>query len=288
MIPDSVEAAVWFIGGAAITWLLIRFIRRRPSPPYLLHGEYWVYLPGEEMPPQEAVMDRMLRANPHRSRGKMPIGKDEALLFSDVRLHIALVRRSRIAHVFRPDLFEDHVEPTPDRLSALANSHSFAKVRYISEERVKDTRHLRFLPHAADAIASLGKGSAVYDEVAEKLYTAEEFSAELDRYDDPTSPDFHTQVIWKRSQSGGFAETRGLAKVGHPELATEEMNTDQQVLVTAILEEVVRRLWLEPALPHEVDVSYYEDPYRVLIYPKRRGPAHVGLMRLPVLPEIPA
>lgn len=281
MNSESVQGAIWFLAGASLAWLLLRVLRRKPTATYFLHTEYWVYLPGDDLPEQDAIMDWLLKRNPHRIGGKMPIGKEEALLFSDVRLHIALVRRTRNAHVFRPDLFEDHVEPSPERLTALSNSHSFAKVRYISEERVRGPQHLVFLPFAAEAIAQLGDGTAVYDEVAEKLYTAEEFSAELDRTPDPAGADFHTRVIWKRSQAGGFAETRGLAKVGHPELVTEEMNHDQQVLVTAILEEVVRSLWSSEVVPEEVDVRYYDDPYRVLIKPKRRGLAEVALMRLP-------
>ena len=94
--------------------------------------------------------------------------KNEALIFSDVRLHIALVLRSKNAHVFRPDLFEEHVEPTVELLEGLAGSKSFAKIRFISEEPLKDHRHLIFLAHAADAIADLAKGKVIYDVVAER------------------------------------------------------------------------------------------------------------------------
>ncbi|MEA2552280.1 MAG: hypothetical protein QOJ65_456, partial [Fimbriimonadaceae bacterium] len=213
--------------------------------------------------------------------GKYPITKNEALIFSDVRLHIALVLRARNAHVFRPDLFEDHVEPTAERLEGLAESQSFAKVRFISEEPLKDKRHLRFLSHAADAIAELGHGRVVYDVVSEQLYTSAELDAALGQVEDAAGADFQTRVVWKRSQAGGIAETRGLQKVGLPELATEEMNTDQQVLVTAILEDVIRSVWDLSALPPSVEVRYFEDPYRVEIQQRRKGPAKVAVMKMP-------
>lgn len=268
--------ALTFLGGIALALL-----RKGRKPPYFAHAEYWVYLPGDQMPLQDAIMNRMLRESPRRHGGKYPITKTEALLFSDVRLHIALVLRARNAHVFRPDLFEEHVEPTPDRLAGLADSNSFVKIRFISEDPLQDHRHLRFLIHAADAVATLGNGKAIYDVTAEALYTTQELGAALDQADDAASPELHSRVVWRRSSVGGTAETRGLVKVGHPELATEEMNADQRVLVTAILEEVIRELWEQPQLPPTVDVRYFEDPYRVEIGTPRKGKAPVALMKLP-------
>jgi len=256
------------------------FGKGRPRP-FFAHGEYWIYLPGEEMPSQDALMHRMLRGNPHRNAGKTPVGKNEALIFSDVRLHIALVLRSRNAHVFRPDLFSEHVEPTAPMLEGLAGAKSFAKVRFISEEPLKDMRHLRFLAYAADAIAELGNGSVIFDVVAEKLYSPAEFGEKLDALGDATDADFQTDVVWSRSAAGGIAETRGLEKVGLPELATEEMNTDQRVLVTAILEGVIRQVWTLDTLPPAADVNYFDDHYRVEIKQTRKGPAKVTLMRMP-------
>src|SRR5579885_1987197 len=102
---------IWMGASAFSFSVSLPFMRKRPRP-FFAHGEYWVYLPSEDMPSQEEIMNRMLLGNPHRIDGKLPITKNEALIFSDVRLQIALVLRSRNAHVFRPDLFNEHVEPT--------------------------------------------------------------------------------------------------------------------------------------------------------------------------------
>ena len=277
---DLTSVVIWFGGGLLIALACASFFFRGRSKPYFAHAEYWVYLPGEELPAQEKIMDRMLMSNPHRAAGRFPITKNEALLFSDVRLHIALVLRARNAHVFRPDLFDEHVEPTSALLEGLSESASFVKLRFISEDPLNNQRHLLFLAHAADAVAELGNGNVIYDVVAEKLYTAAEFFSALDHFEDAANPDFQTQVVWSRNPSGGIAETRGLVKVGLPELETEPMNADQRVLVTAILEQVIRQVWTLSVLPPALDVTYFEDVYRVEIKARRKGPALVALMKL--------
>ena len=276
-LADIVRQAALFGFGGGLSSAI--FGRSKPKP-YFAHAEYWVYLPGEEMPDQDKLLDRMMMSNPHRVDGKFPVTKNEALLFSDVRLHIALVLRSKNAHVFRPDLFEEHLEPTAELLEALSGSASFVKLRFISEDPLPDKRHLIFLSHAADAMAALGDGLAVYDVTAERLYTASDFSQAIDFFGDVSKADFQTQVVWSRNETGGIAETRGLVKIGLTELATEPMNTDQRVLVTAVLEEVIDQVWSLPSLPSAVEVNYYDDPYRVEIKPRRKGPAQVSLMKL--------
>jgi hypothetical protein len=165
-------------------------------------------------------------------------------------------------------------------LEGLSGSASFVKIRYISEDPLPDHRHLIFLAHAADSVAALADGLVIYDVVAERLLTASEFSAEIDRVEDTSSSEFQTQVVWSRTQPGGVAETRGLVKVGLPELSTEPMNNDQRVLVTAILENVIQQVWNQSALPQVLDVRYYDDSYRVEIKQKRKGPARISLMKI--------
>src|SRR5471030_3227986 len=86
--------------GYAILW-------RTHQTGYLASAEYWVYLPEAEMPEQNLLLERIVGRNPYSKRGFTPIGTEEGLILSDVRLHIAHVLRSKNPHVFRPDLFED-------------------------------------------------------------------------------------------------------------------------------------------------------------------------------------
>lgn len=248
--------------------------------PYLASAEYWIYLPEEKLPPQDEVITRMLRYNPHGKAGHSPIGPKEGLLFSDVRTHIALVLRRKNTHVFRPDLFDDGAEITPEILQALSESKAMAKVRYVSEEPLPDDRHIQFLAHAAGAIAALGHAKVIYDVTAERLVTVEQFEAWLDQDLDATRPDMHVRILWRPTHAGGIAETRGLAKVGVSELKTAEMEHDNRVLVSSVLEEGIRTIWEQMKLPELVEVSYFGDMFRLQFQPTRKGPAQVVIMRV--------
>src|SRR5437870_8476526 len=91
--------------GIVIGWLLVT---RKKEPKFLSSNEYWVYLPGDRMPDQTQVMARVIGDNPYKQRGKNPVSPREGLLLSDIRLHLALVLRSKNPHVFRPDMFDEH------------------------------------------------------------------------------------------------------------------------------------------------------------------------------------
>lgn len=266
-----------FVAGLVIGYSVIT---RRAKPKFLATAEYWVYLPGDSMPPQDRVMDRMLAGNPHSKRGQSPIGKNEGLVFSDVRLHIALVLRKRNPHVFRPDLFEDHIEPSATDLQALSEAQSLVKVRYVSEEPLPDKRHLQFLLHAADAYAALGEGRIVYDVMAERLIPIEELQATLTENFDATGPELHVRTVWKRTATGGVAQTRGLAKIGFHELATSEMEADERWLVKTVLDEAVKEIWQAPSMPASVEVSAYDDRFRILVQEAKDRLATVRIQRV--------
>lgn len=152
----------------------------QPKRPYLAHVEYWVYLPETKLPPQDILLGRLLRSSPFRVGEEPAVGPQEALLFSDIRLHTALCLRSKNPHLFRPDLFSDHVEPSEDSLRSLSSAQAIAKLRFVSEEPLQGRRHLRFLPHLAEAVAYYGKAETLFDVQAERLAGLESFRAQLD------------------------------------------------------------------------------------------------------------
>lgn len=98
--------------------------------------EYWVFLPGETMPEQDAVMGQMVGSNPFGSPADPPIGPREGMLFSDVRLSVGFVLRSKNPHAFRPDLLSEHAEPTAAILEGLAASKSFLRLRYTADPNI--------------------------------------------------------------------------------------------------------------------------------------------------------
>jgi hypothetical protein len=246
---------------------------------YLLACEYWVYLPTAKPPSQDELMTRLIRDNPLRVNGQPAIGPAEGLLFSDIRLHTALVLRSKNPHVFRPDLFETHVEPTAEDLANLSESPALQKVRYVSEEPLRDDRYLQLLPHMAVAVAELSGAKVVFDTVAEKLFNVAWLKQELEKTADATRPDLHLRVIWKTSDGGGHAETRGLVKIGLPEIATEPSNADQKVLLTTVLEEAATLVWEARSLPLKLFVEVYQDMFELHLTPTTKGPYKARVFR---------
>jgi hypothetical protein len=239
-----------------------------------------VYLKTTQLPSQEAIMTRMVAENPHTRPGRPCIGAREGLLFSDIRLHCGVALRSKNPHIFRPDLLHEHVEPRREVLEALAESQAVARVRYFSPRPLPDDRHLQFLPHFADAIASLGGGLAVYDPIAERLWLAEEFFQELECTPSPTGTDFHLSVFWQGTEAGGYAYTRGLAKVGLRELRTEAAPADQRVLVTDLMKQLARFQWDERSPQATVELQAYGDTFWGILGSERGGETSVRFLRM--------
>lgn len=246
--------------GIALGWWAVR--GRRRKPPFLLHQEYWVYLPGDSLPPQDEIMMRLIDTK--------AIGAQEALLFSDVRLHVALVLRSKNGHVFRPDLLQPHIEATPEQLATLKSAKSLAKVRYISEEPVSDRRHLTFLPQLARVTAELGGGSLIYDTVGERLLDAEAL-----RPGDPGP-----NVRWVPEPTGGHVRTHGLKKLGLAEIETAHVPADQRWIVAEVIEQVARDAWLVGILPPVATARAFDDEFRVDLTLGKDGVATARVHRI--------
>lgn len=257
--------------------------RRKGQSRFLSTNEYWVYLPGEQMPDQTAVMAQVIGENRYKQGGRNPISPREGLLLSDIRLHMALVLRSKNPHIFRPDLFDDHVEPTAAILNSLADAKSLVKVRYVSEQPLKDRANIQLLPHLADVIAELGKGKVVYDCMTESLISKEELDGILSTNLNLDRAELQVRAVWRTAEHGGWAETRGLRKIGLPELATDRMEADEQVLVTEVLWEAARALWEGGQVLEKVDVSLFDDKFQVLISPPRERIAAVRILRVQVV-----
>jgi hypothetical protein len=252
--------------------LVFMAVRRRGSR-IKLHAEYWVYLPGEKLPSQDEAMTMVLQ-------GTSAVGPSEGALFSDVRLHVALGLRTRNPHAFRPDLFEDYIEPTAEQLEALAESHSLVKIRFVADRESSERRHLSLLPYLAYAYAKLGSAQVLFDPVAERLLSMSEFKTLLQQHPSAVDAEVHVNVLCRSSQGSLRAETRGMAKVGLPDLISREISADQQVLASHILEEAAAAVWELPKLPERLAVECFEDPFELLIAPASDGRAEVTILRI--------
>jgi hypothetical protein len=273
---------IWFaIGmaaGAVIGWLVVNRLKN-PKPKYFAACEYWVYLPEDKGPTQEAVLTRMVRDNPYKVGGRPAIGKHEGMVFSDIRLHVALVLRSKNPHVFRPDLFEEHVEPTAEDLQNLGESKALQKIRFISEEPLIDYRHLQFLPHMAAAVADLAGSHIIFDTVSERLISASSLAQSLKENGDASRAAMHLRVVWKNDSGTGIVQTKGLLKVGVPEIETEPTDVDERILVMTVMEEVANQIWEARSMPVSLMVEAFQDMFEVQFTPARKGPYKARIFR---------
>lgn len=232
-------------------------------------------------------MGRMLKTSPFKVDGKPVVGPSEGLVFSDVRLHVSLVLREKNAHLFRPDLFEAHVEPSAEHLEGLAKSVALVILRFTADERIPDDRHLRALTHMAEAAAYYAKSTTLFDLAGERLLTAEELRRQLASHPDATHPELHVTTYWSAQESGGIAATRGLIKIGFPEIETYPTPSDYRSVATAVLHEAAIMIWKDRALPEAdsggevpIDVEAFDDTYRVLVEPRRSGPLKARILRI--------
>jgi hypothetical protein len=247
---------------------------------FFAQTEYWVYLPGNSLPDQTALMDRVIGKNPYRNS----IGTKEGLLLSDVRLHIALVLRNKNPHVFRPDLHHAHSTLSREVVRLIDSANSLVKIRYASDEVLRDKRHLQFMPHLADAVADLGQGHLIYDVTCEKFHLRSEWVEYLQTHPDVTGPDLHTAVEWKAELESGYAYTVGLAKVGHKELRTPSSPSDHRVILTGVLNEAIQFLWHEPTQPQSLEVQAFDGKFRVMFEKTRSEYTRVRVQRLNEIP----
>ncbi len=268
---------VGFAFGLLVGYLIVT---RKHRPRFHAICEYWVYLPGTEMPGQSALLDRMIGSNPFAQAGRSPIGKTEGLVFSDVRLHTALILRSKNTNVFRPDLFESDVDLTASQLQALSRSQSIVKIRFLSDQVLPDKRHLQFCIHAAAAAADLGSGELVYDVTSERMMDLVDLQSELAEHFDATTADLHVRTVWSKSDVGGHAYTKGLPKIGSLELKTAEIAEDEKTLAMEVITAATHKIWREgkAAEPFELDV--FHDKFQLLLGVAKDGFVPVRIMRV--------
>lgn len=257
--------------------MLAKFFERfRKAPPFFAAAEFWIYLPTEAEPDQSALISALLNQNPY---GHLAFTKTEGLLFSDIRTHLGLVTKAKNPHAFRPDLFETGVEPTKEILRNLADAKAFMRVRYVSETPLIDRRHLQFLTMVADAIARQQQSQVVYDVLAEHLMSSGELRERLTKDRDATKFDGQVSVRWVPEDDGGSVQTKGLVKVGVPELVSYPVNLDQRVLATEVIELAARELWESASLPQDMKVEAYDDEFALVFEPPKDRKTKVRLLR---------
>lgn len=256
---------------ALVAALIYRWWHRKPVRGYLAENEYWVYVQETKLPPAEKMMDRMISANPHNRPGRPCIGAQEGMIFSDVRLHIAVALREKNPYAFRPDLFTDDVAPNAEQLDAIAAAKAIAKVRYASRAPLRNAYHLQFLPHLAHSLCDLMGGTAIYDRVSGSVWLADELGVELGKNNNANRPALHVNVVWVPGDEGtGHVRTRGLRKRGLPEVETYPVPADQEVIATGLMIKLAHEALRTGELPETQTMNDFDCEFIVEL--ERAGP----------------
>ncbi len=274
-LKDAVLPILIFVIVTLIGISAGRLLRDRKKR-YFAACEYWVFLPDEVLPGQDGVMTYVVGNNPH---GR-PIGPREGILFSDVRLHVALVLRAKNPHVFRPDLFGGNVEISKETLAALPRAASLAKVRYASDVPLSDNRHLQFMPHLADAYAQLGNAVAVYDAVTEQLWTRDEFHALVGADRDAARPEMQVRIVWESTGTHSQAFSKGLIKQGMPEIISAEAQSDLEALLLTLITEAAHTIFRRGSMQDVERVACYGDTFELTLQPERDGKRVINVVRI--------
>jgi len=272
----------WVLAGIFLAvggLLAYRFLYGKRVHGYLADTEYWIYTRDTRLPPIDKVMDRMVGANPHHRPGRPCIGAKEGMIFSDIRLDIALAKREKNPFAFRPDLFSDDVIPTAEQLSAIADACSIIKIRYASRAPLRDDRHLQFMPHLADAMSDLTEGTAVFDRITGQVWTASEFHDELAGNNRGSRPTLQVRVFWRCDGEVGRVKTRGLRKVGLAEIETLPLPPDQEVLATGLVMRLAHEGLRKMKLPTQMETEEYGTTFIMEVEPTKGGVHKVRILR---------
>jgi len=245
---DGGSAAVnALIAGAAIglvlylAYRLLATRREATAKAPAVWVEFWVYANADVRPSDANILKRVFGENPYRGAS---LGPAEGATLSDVRFHIGFVKREKNAMVFRPDIFSEVDAEIPPHLpSSLEDTTCVVIVRFVSEERVSSRKHLQFITHVVDAIAELTDATMVWDTEAQRFWTRAEFRQRLTDHADGTRFEENVVTHWTETPFEGRAFTRGMAKVGLPDLEFDRQPVDQRTLATHLVEESARRCW---------------------------------------------
>lgn len=229
-------------------------------------AEYWVYLPEPALPDQDQVMKQL-----YDSRA---IGREEGLVFADIRLQTVLVLKSKNKRLFRSDPISESEGYTPEILASIADCEGLARITFISEEPVASPAYLRLLPNLCGVVAELGNAPAINDVTQQKLFAASDFAHGVQQAPSPADPDLHVRSIWHPGAEP-HATTLGMHKRGIPDLTTGPMEPDSRLLAGHLLTQAAATLWNEPDivynLPKTGTTNFFGQDFQFMIEKRNRA-----------------
>lgn len=255
---------------------LVSLFKRRDAVPRLpIEAEYWVFVRDARLPDHTELLRRLLHENPY-GKSRNPIGTGDAMLFSDVRFHTALVLREKNPFAFRPDVFATALADR-ESLAALAEAKAFVRLSYRSETPLDDRRYLRLLPHTADAYVDLLDGLGVHDQIAERFFAPSVLKEALRADPGALSSSLHLRRGWRPESEGDSAFATGFPKLGLPNLQTEAVPRDGMTLIEQVFERLTDEIWNTGEMKTEVEL--FDDRFQALPTYRKGQPARLRILR---------
>lgn len=229
----------------ALSWFLSQYIRsvhrkgqgsRKPT----LSIEFWVYARNPQRPSQEDLTRVLMR------EGAPRIGIAEALAFTDVRFHMGTVKREANAMLFQPGALLEPDAVFPNDLSErVQQAQAVHTVRFVAEPGVLSEREesaLRLATWVALAIAQLAEGTLIVDIESQTAYVPEAFREALESHS-PDACELHVATRWWDDERVAYCFTRGLNKIGQPDIVAEDVPPDFRTLAMHLVGEYGEHIW---------------------------------------------
>jgi hypothetical protein len=239
-LNDVVFALIGFGLGLLIALYFRR--HRKPSPPkQRFRIEYWVFTRSDERPGDDAIMKRISSA-PFATGG---IRNEDARMIADIRFNIGRAKREKNAMLFRPDVIGDpDAEIDAAALALIEGVDSIVTVRFAADTApVEPKRYLRLAIYVVEAISDLVEAVAIWDSVKQELITPSKLVERLQANAEGAAYEHHVDVRWGEVEGAGVAFTRGMEKIGLPDLSFDDQPLDQRTLATFLVEETAKLCW---------------------------------------------
>lgn len=272
-LNEVLVALLGFALGVAIAMYFSR-LRRPAVPRQRFRIEFWIFSRSPDRPSDADIMKRISEA-PFAKGG---ITNEDARMVADIRFNIGRAVRQKNAMLFRPDVIGDPDAEIDESLLPLINEvDTIVTVRFAADSRPPEPkRYLRLATYAVEAICDLATGVAIWDAVKQELLSPAALVRRLQENSDGAAYEHHVGIRWAETSAAGVSFTRGMEKIGLPDLTFEDQPLDQRTLATFLVEEAARKCWETGELADAKCEGYGEEFNVEVSSSPGLSPWHVG------------
>jgi hypothetical protein len=272
-LTDLLIALLGFVIGVIIAVYFSR--RKKPTvPKQRFRIEFWIFSRAAQRPSDADILKR-ISANSFAMGG---ITNEDARMIADIRFNIGRAMRSKNAMLFRPDVIGDPDAEIDRAALALVNEvDTLVTVRFAADSQpVEPKRYLRLATYAVEAICDLAKGVAVWDAVKQELFSPDTLIKRLGENADGAAFEHHVDIRWGETTDAGVSFTRGMEKIGLPDIEFDDQPLDQRTLATFLVEETAKKCW-ETGEVADTRFDGFGEEFAIEVGPGAEpSPRHVG------------